>query len=171
MLVLVALPALIAGHDELGVAIEIALRALELRLVSLSGRLCLIERGLERPRVDLKQRIAGFDVLALGEEYLGHLSVDAGADRDGVEGLRGADAADEYRHVLRLRHSGRDRDRGCSLRGFRGLRGLPLDGAPRQPSGPDGSGDQGSDDDPPHAQAPCCTQIRYSTGFGRGKFL
>ena len=66
LLLIVALPGLIAGAEQLRVALEIELGAGELRLVLLLGRLGLLERRLERPRIDLEQRIAGLDLLAFG---------------------------------------------------------------------------------------------------------
>ena len=59
----------------------------------------LIEGGLERPRIDLDQRIALLDELALLKRDPVDLTVDAGADHDGVEALHGAEAGQEDRKI------------------------------------------------------------------------
>src|SRR6185437_8429455 len=67
-------------------------------------------------RIDLEQRVAGLDLLALGEVDLDDLTVDPAFHRDGVEGLNGADAADVDRHVARLGGAGRYRHRRVGRR-------------------------------------------------------
>ena len=98
-----------AALREVGGALEVALGVLELRLVLRLLRLRLVERGLERARVDLRQQVARLHVLALGERDLHQLPVDARADRHGVVGLDRADAVEPDRHVLPL--GGRHRHR------------------------------------------------------------
>ena len=81
LLLVVALARLEARADQLAVALEIELGAGELRLVALLGGVRLVERRLERPRIDLEQQIARLDVLAFLEGDLDDLAVDAGLDR------------------------------------------------------------------------------------------
>ena len=66
--------------------------------------------GLERPRIDLRQQFALGYVLAFDEGDPVKVSVDPGLDRDDIEGMYGADAAQENRHVLALYQRRPDRD-------------------------------------------------------------
>jgi hypothetical protein len=115
-LLIVLLARLKTGGQQLLVALEIELRALELRLVARLHGLRLLERRLERALIDLEQRIARLDLLALVEQHLGDLAVDAGAYRHCLERLHGAEPAHVNRHVLRLRRAGHDRNRGSGQR-------------------------------------------------------
>ena len=90
----------LAGH--LDVAVEVQFGADQLRLVARLGRGGFVERGLEGPRIDLEQRVAGLDVLAFLEGDLDDLAVDARLDDGHVVGLHRADAAHVDRHVLLL---------------------------------------------------------------------
>ena len=82
---------MIALQVEIGVG-EIGL---VLRLLGLG----LIERRLERPRIDLDQRVAFLDELAFLEGDLVDLAVDAGAHHHGVEALHGAEAGQIDRKI------------------------------------------------------------------------
>ena len=87
LLLIVLLLGLITRRHQLGIAREIELGALQLRFVLCFGRFGLIQCRLVWPRIDLEQLIAGLDLLALLEEHLGDLPVDAAAHIDGVERL------------------------------------------------------------------------------------
>src|SRR5262249_39512662 len=80
-------------------ALKIELRGVQLRLVLLLGGLRLLERVLERARIDLKQRVAGLHLLAFAEEHLGDLAIDPRLDGHGVERLHAAEPFDIDRHV------------------------------------------------------------------------
>src|SRR6185312_13065250 len=110
LLLVVALARLVAGPDQLAVAVEIELGAFELRLVTLLGRGRAIEPRLVRPRVDLEQQVAFLDVLALAKIDFDDLAVDSRFDRHGLVGLHRAEAADINRHVARLGDRHRDRN-------------------------------------------------------------
>jgi hypothetical protein len=58
--------------------------------------------GLKRTRINLRQQFALGYVLAFDEGDPVKVSVDPGLDRDDVEGMYGADATQENRHVLAL---------------------------------------------------------------------
>jgi hypothetical protein len=51
--------------------------------------LALVERGLEQPRIDLRQHVALLDVLAFGEQHLLQLAVDLGMNGHGERRLHG----------------------------------------------------------------------------------
>ena len=82
---------------------EVELGVGERRPVLRLFRLGLVERGLERAGIDLRQQVAGLDHLALIEGDLGDLAVDAGANRDGVLGLDLAEPVDIDRIIGALR--------------------------------------------------------------------
>ena len=113
LLGVIGLLGLIAAGQELREALEIRLRADELRLVLLLGRNGLVERGLERARIDLEQRIVLLHHLTFGEEDLHDLPVDAAAHGYGIVSLHRAQAVGIDRDVPRLcgacdnRHRGR----------------------------------------------------------------
>src|ERR1700742_432771 len=86
---------------------QVELRVLQVRLVFRFGRARQIERRLERPRIDLRQHIAGVYVLAFLEVYAVELAVDARVDRDGVESLHGAEGAEKDRYIFLCRRSDR----------------------------------------------------------------
>ena len=71
---------------------EVLLGRGELGLVLGLLGLGLVERGLEQPRVDLRQHVALLDVLAFGEQHLLQLAVDLGMNADGERRLHGARA-------------------------------------------------------------------------------
>ncbi len=148
LLLVIGLPRLGPGREELAPAGEIGLRADELRLVLLLRRHRLVERGLERAGIDLDQRRAGLDVLAFGKGDLDDLAVDPALDRDHVERLDRADRIQEDRHVGGRDNAGGDRNPGRGRRRL-GL-GARRDGADeprhhdrRQGEG-HGRGDRGS---------------------------
>ena len=115
LLLVIALPGLEPGAEELGIAVEIELGAGELGLVLLLGRLRLFERRLVGPRIDLEQRIAFLDLLAFLEIDLDDLAVDPGLDGDHVVGLNRADALQEHRDILGKDGPGRHRDAGAGV--------------------------------------------------------
>ena len=57
-----------------------------------------IELGLERPRIDREERVAGLNVLPFAEVDLGHLAADFRLDRNRRVGLHGADFVELRRH-------------------------------------------------------------------------
>ena len=109
---------------ERGVAGEVELGVGEVGLVLRFLGDGLVERGLERPRVDLGQKIALLDHLAFVEGDLHDLAVDARPDQDGVVGLDLADALEDDRKIRALdrRHSDDNRRGAGRLR----LLALPL---------------------------------------------
>ena len=92
---------LLPGREfsELGKALQIEIGIGEIGFVLglLGGG--LIERRLERPRIDLDQGVAFLDELAFLEVDLVDLAVDPGADHDGVEALNGAEPGQVDRKV------------------------------------------------------------------------
>ena len=83
--------------------------------------LCLLERHLERPRIDLEQEVALLDQLALGKTDLLQLAVDLRLDGDGRERGHGAETGHDHvdvagrdgRHADRLRGGAATAARGC----------------------------------------------------------
>ena len=118
---------LLPGREfaELGEALQVEIGVGEIGLVLRLLGLGLVERGLERPRIDLDQRIALLDELAFLEGDLVDLAVDAGANQDGVEALHGAEAGQIDREIGLLDRRDLDRDGGS---GWRGLLGVGLGG-------------------------------------------
>ena len=118
---------LLAGQilrRQLHVALQIALGAVQLRAVLRFGADRLIERRLQRPRIDLRQQLAFLDHLALDEGHALQLPVDTRSDLGGVEGLHVAEALQIYRHVAARRQRDFDRDRVVGLGGSRSRGGL-----------------------------------------------
>ena len=87
---------------ELGVAREVQDRALQVRLILEPLRLLLGKLRLVGAGIDDRQRIAGLDVLPLGEQDFDDLAVHPRFDCDGVVGLHRADPAQEDRHIVGL---------------------------------------------------------------------
>ena len=81
-------------RGEVGVALQIELRVFQARLVLRFLRKRLIEGGLVRARIDLGEKIAFLDHLALSERDLDDLAVDAAAHGHGVVGLHGAESVE-----------------------------------------------------------------------------
>ena len=102
------------------VALQVMLGALQLRGILGLHAGGLVERGLQRPRVDLGQEIAFLYQLAFDEADTLQLSVDARGDLRGVESLHVAKPFQVYRHVAsrgqrgvhRHRHRAAGRQRG-----------------------------------------------------------
>ena len=69
-------------RDQRGVALEVGARVDELGLVLGFCRLRLCELGLQRARVELREQLAGLDVLPFDKADLVELPVDARLDRD-----------------------------------------------------------------------------------------
>ena len=97
---------------ELGEALQVEIGVGEIGLVLRLLGLGLVERRLERPRIDLDQQIALLDELAFLEGDLDDLAVDAGADQHGVEALHGAEAGQIDREIGLLDRRDLDRDGG-----------------------------------------------------------
>ena len=89
----------VANSPSLVIALQIEIGVGEIGLVLRLLGLGLVERRLERPRIDLDQRIAFLDELAFLEVDLVDLAVDPGADHHGVEALHGAEAGQVDRKV------------------------------------------------------------------------
>ncbi len=99
---------------ERGEASEIELRVGEIGLVLRFLGDGLVERGLKRSRVDLGQKIALLDHLALVKGDLHDLAVDTGAHENGVIGLDLSDALENDREIRALdRRHGDDDRRGA----------------------------------------------------------
>ena len=119
---------LLPGREfaEPGEALQVEVGVGEIGFVLDLLGLGLVERGLERPRIDLDQRVAFLDELAFLKRDPVDLAVDAGANQDGVEALNGAEAGQIHRKVGLLDRSNFDGDRDaawCSLLGV-SLRGV-----------------------------------------------
>jgi hypothetical protein len=63
----------------------------------------LVERGLERARIDDSERVALVDLLALLEVDRQELAVDLAMNRNRVRRLHGAERTQKNRNVLALR--------------------------------------------------------------------
>jgi hypothetical protein len=105
---------------------------LQATLVAGLGGVRLGKLGLKWPRIDLRQHVAGGHVLAFDKVDAVQMTVNAGLYRNDIERMDGADAAQEYRHVLALHPRRPDGDGRC-LRPLWGSRGSRL--APRVPTG------------------------------------
>ena len=71
----------------------------ELRLVLRFFSLCLIERRLEKPRIDGCEQFVLLDLLAFLEVHPVERAIHAAAQLHGIEGLNGADAGQLHRDV------------------------------------------------------------------------
>ncbi len=130
---------------ELCVALQVEIGVGEIGLILRLLGLGLIERCLERARVDLDQRIAFLDELAFPEVDLVDLAVDAGAHQHGIEALHGAEPGQIDRKIGLLDRGDLDRDRGAG----RGLLGsLGVFSAKSLPAESAGSGDCGNQQNP-----------------------
>ena len=89
------------------VARELRFGLVEQRLIADEIGLGLLQRRLERPRIDHEELVALLDDVAFVEERLLQLAGDLRADRNGGVRLDVADGRDVDRHVL-LRDLGRD---------------------------------------------------------------
>ena len=79
--------------DDVGqgqIALQIQFGVIQKGLVLQLLGLGLVQSRLERGGVNLRQQVVGVDILAFGEGDLDQLAVHARSDRDGVEGLDGA---------------------------------------------------------------------------------
>ena len=100
---------LLAGQflrRQLGIALQVQPGVGQLGLVLALGRHRLVQRGLVGARIDLRQHVAGLDVLAFGKAQLDQLAIDARADGGGVEGLHRAQATEVNRQLAALDHRG-----------------------------------------------------------------
>ena len=154
-----------AAREEFAGAVEIELRALELRGVLGLGGLGLGERRLVRARVDLEQQRTGLDLLPFGEIDRDDRPVDAALDRDGVERLDRADAVQQHRHVLGGHHAEGDGNGRRRLLGRSGWRGAvarrPKAGAARRERDAEDEGDEAR-----LHTASSATAIEKQTGMG-----
>ncbi len=104
--------------DQLRVALRVELGGLVLRLVARQHGPGLLERGLEGPRVDLEQHLAGRDVIAFVKRHVGEHARDLGLDRHRLHRLRGPGCGDLERHGALLGMGHGDRDPGHTARAF-----------------------------------------------------
>ena len=112
---------------ELGKALQIEIGVGETGFVLGFLGLGLIERRLERPRINLDQRIALLDELTFLEGDPVDLAIDAGADQDSIKALHGAKAGQIDREIGLLDGRGLDGHAGrCALLGTGRLRGVFL---------------------------------------------
>jgi hypothetical protein len=88
------------------------LRIRELRLIAITRGGHLVELGLVRSRIDLREQVSGMYGLPLGEVDADDLSLDLAAYHDGVIGDHGTDAAQIDGHVVLGDRSGHNRHRG-----------------------------------------------------------
>ena len=104
-------------EHEVGVAVQVEDGTLQRRLVLGAVGDLLGQHRLQRAWVDDRQRVAGLHVLALGEQDLRYLAVDAALHADRVVGLHRADARQQDGHVLHP-HRGHAHlhRRGCRAR-------------------------------------------------------
>ena len=114
---------LLPGREfaELGKALQVEVGVGKVGFVLGLLGLGLIEGGLERPRIDLDQRVAFLDELAFLERDPVDLTVDAGADHDGVEALHGAEAGQIDRKIGLFDRGSPHRDGGTGRRALLGF--------------------------------------------------
>jgi hypothetical protein len=103
------------------------LRIGQIGLVPGEVRIGLVERRLERPGVELDQKIARLDLLAFAEINAGDVAFDTALDCNRIERRNGSEAAQNDGHIRSRRRRSHDRD-GAALAGGRphGLRFLTL---------------------------------------------
>jgi hypothetical protein len=105
---------LLAGGEflfvESGIALEVQLRILQIRLVLRLFRECLIKSRLIGPRINQRKKIALVDHLSLFGRNLRKFSVDAAMHSDGFIRLHGSEPVQIYRKIGRLRECDTDRD-------------------------------------------------------------
>ena len=111
-------------------ACEVFLGRGELGLVLGLLGLGLVERGLEQPRIDLRQHVALLDVLAFGEQHLLQLAVDLGMNGHGERRLHGPQPGQIDRHVLPADHGDAHRHAGARGRARGVRRPRPLHAIP-----------------------------------------
>ncbi len=135
------------------VALEIDLGASERGLILGELRLVLLQRHLVGPRVDLGEKVALLDVLALLEADRHQIAADLRLHGHRGERRHGAEPIQCHRHAaaLRRRDADRGRDAGrpetAGLRMFRGAREIPDDG-------PDDGRDQEQPEQRPQPRPP-----------------
>jgi len=96
------------------VAGEVHLRLRQYPLVPLQNPLGLQQRGSERARIDLDQRVALAHHLALREMHRGHDSIDLAGDRGGVDRGDGPYGVQIDADIPLLRRSRGECDGACS---------------------------------------------------------
>src|SRR5262249_14245935 len=104
------------------VAIVVAARGVELRLIARERTLRLVELDLPRPRIDLGEWVALVDLLALGEQHLVEPPVDLRLHGDLLERGDRAEALEPDRKILHLGRGDLDRDHAIARAGGRGAR-------------------------------------------------
>src|SRR6266853_984585 len=130
----VLLPGHRGGLDQIGVALEVDLRISELRFVECLFGDCLVELGLIRSRIDLRQNVTGLDILTFPEIDAYDGTVDLATNCDHVERPDSADAVQVFWYVADRRLLGKHGDRGVAPKPRCGaLRGL-LAAVDNQPS-------------------------------------
>ena len=110
-----------AGFKEFVVALGIGLGILSGGFVLFEVRLRLLQRRLERPRIDHEEHVTLVHVLAFGELDLLQSPADFTADGDGAVRLHVADSAQFNRRAVLRRGGDGDRNgrRACGGCGFR----------------------------------------------------
>ena len=133
---------------ELGVALQVEIGVGEIGFVLRLLGLGLVERSLERPRIDLDQRVAFLDELAFLEGDLVDLAVDAGAHQHGIEALHGAEAGQIDREIGLLDRGDLDGNRLCGRRFLGGLGCAAFRAVEVLPAEIAGGGDGGDQQNP-----------------------
>jgi hypothetical protein len=110
---------------EQQVAIHVALRIAQLRLILRALRQRLIERGLERARVDLRQQLALLQRLPFRKRHRIQLPIHPCSDLDRVVRLHRAQAIEVPRDITADRTGGIDGDRRRRGMGIGSLRPAP----------------------------------------------
>jgi hypothetical protein len=93
------------------VALKVAARIVEIGLIPGEVGQGAVERGLERPRVDLRHPLPDTDILPFAKIDALQLAVDPRLNRHGVVGLHGAHAGHIDRHLAFRRDARHNRHR------------------------------------------------------------
>ena len=114
------------AREEVAGTRGVRLRPRERGLIAGEQGLVLRKRRADLPIVDTKQQVVAMYVLALLDELLHDLAVDAGADGDAGHRLDPADGPANCRHILDRRRGGDDGSTGRFRRRAHGLGRLAL---------------------------------------------
>ena len=101
---------------EFNEALQIEIGVGEIGLVLLLLRFGLVERGLERPGIDLDKQVALFHQVTFLEGDVVDLAIDPGAHHDGVKALHGAEPAQPHRKIRFCDRGDGDGNGGISRR-------------------------------------------------------
>ena len=112
--------------DEIGVALDVALRLLERGLRAVDHGLDALHVGFDLAAIEREKLIAFFDARAVEETNAGDRGVDLRLDGDSGDGGHGAQGPELHRHRLALGGGGLHRHRaGLRLRARRNAVGRP----------------------------------------------